>query len=155
MIVDQKNTKNTDTLSARLAPPSNRPNIEPSPLRTVCPINCPVLLECPDEFILNTKVVRNGSTSTDTPPLCCFGNHDTSGLILPPPDPLSGNHPEPVVHPQVNSRSEHIALHCVRTPFTFHLLCLAFILLLLLCIYCFFPPLISGRPRCCRRLHRC
>src|SRR3954462_8389523 len=55
----------------------------------------------------------------------------------------------------MNSRSEQCALHCVRTPFTIHLLCLAFVLLLLLCIYCFFPRLISGRPRCCRRLHRC
>src|SRR3954470_10564136 len=25
----------------------------------------------------------------------------------------------------------------------------------LLCIYCFFPPLFSGRPRCYRRLQRC
>src|SRR4051812_44299066 len=55
--------------------------------------NCPVLLECPDEFIPNTNVARNGSTSTDTPLLCLFDTHDTSGLILPPPDTLSGNHP--------------------------------------------------------------
>src|ERR1041385_642708 len=109
------------------------------PLRTVCPINGPVLLDCPDEIIPNTNVSRNRSISTVTPPLCCSGNHDTSGLILPPPVTLSGNHPEPVVHPLMNSRSDQRALHCVRTSFTIHLLCLAFVLLLLLCIYCFFP----------------
>src|SRR3954471_7411491 len=101
------------------------------------------------------KVVRNGSNSTDTPPLCCSGNHDTFGLILPPPDTLSGNHPEPVVHPQMNSRSEQRALHCVRTPLTFHLSCHAYVCISLLCIYCFLPLLIFGRPRCYRRLHRC
>src|SRR3954463_3080949 len=125
------------------------------PLRTDCPINCPVLLECPDEFIPNTNVSQNRSTSTDTPPLCFSGTHDPAGLILPPPDTLSGNHPEPVVHPQMNFRSEKRALHCVRTPLTFHLSCHAIVCILLLCIYCFLPPLISGRPRCCRRLHRC
>src|ERR1041385_7603323 len=80
------------------------------------------------------------------PPLCLSGNHDTSGLILPPPVTLSGNHPEPEVHHMMNSRSEQRALHCVRTSFTIHLLCLAFVLLLLLCIYCFYPPLSSVDP---------
>src|SRR3954462_8157970 len=36
------------------------------PLRTVCLMNCPVLLQCPDQFISNTKVVRNSSTNPDT-----------------------------------------------------------------------------------------
>src|ERR1041385_8456818 len=101
---------------------------------------CPVLLKYPDEFIPNAKVVRNRSTSPDTPPLCFSGTHDTSGLILPPPDTLAGNHPEPVFHPRMNSRSEQRASYCVRTPFTIHMSCLAIVLLLLLCIYCFFPP---------------
>src|SRR3954463_3150463 len=149
---DQKNITNTNTLSVCLPHPSNTTNIEHFPLRTVCPINCPVLLECPVEFIPNTKVVRNGSNSTDTPPLYCSGNHDTSGLVLPPPDTLSGNHPEPVVHPQMNSRSEQRALHCVRIPLTFHLSCHASVCICLLFIYCFFPPLIPDSPRCCRRL---
>src|ERR1041384_6196964 len=55
----------------------------------------------------------------------------------------------------MNSRSEHIALHCVRIPLTFHLSCHAYVCILLLCIHCFLPPLIFGRPRCYRRLHRC
>src|SRR3954466_5168630 len=45
---------------------------------------CPVLLKYPDEFILNTKVVRNRSTTPDTQPTRVSDVHDTSGLILPP-----------------------------------------------------------------------
>src|ERR1041385_2036268 len=116
------------------------------PLRTVCPINCPVLLECPDEFIPNTNVSRNRSISTDTPPLCCSGNHDTSGLVLPPPVTLSGSHPEPVVHPQMNFRSEQRVLRCVRIPLTFHLSCHVSVYICLLCIYCFFPLYSSVDP---------
>src|SRR3954468_352167 len=51
----------------------------PAPLRTVCPINGPVLLECPDEFIPNTNVSQNRSISTDTPPLHLSVTHDTPG----------------------------------------------------------------------------
>src|ERR1041385_8896887 len=110
MKIDQKNTTNTNTLSVCLSHPSNTMNIEPSPLRTDCPINCPVLLKYPDEFISNTKVVRNRSTNLDTPPTHVSDVHDTSGMISPPPDTLSGNHPEPVVHPRMNSRPEQSAL---------------------------------------------
>src|ERR1041385_1862199 len=116
------------------------------PLRTNCPINCPVLLECPDEFIPNTNVVRNRSNSTDTPPLCLSGTHDTSGLILPPPDTLSGNHPEPVVHPQMNSRSEHNTSYCVITPIAIHLSCHAYVCYDCFVIYCFFPLYSSVDP---------
>src|ERR1041385_1967556 len=45
---------------------------------------------------------------------------------LPPPDTLSGNHPELAVHPRMNSRSEHIASYYVRAPITFLLSCHAF-----------------------------
>src|SRR3954470_16878450 len=83
----------TDTILTPSPHPSNIPIIEPSPLRTVCPINGSVLLEFPDEFIPNMKVSQNRSISTDTPPLRLSGTHDTPGLILPPPDTLSGNHP--------------------------------------------------------------
>ena len=68
MKVAQKNSTNTNTLSVGLPHPSNRPNIEPSPLQTVSPMIPPVLLECPDEFIPNTNVSQNRSISTDTPP---------------------------------------------------------------------------------------
>src|SRR3954464_2315038 len=118
--------------------------------------DCPIPIKYPDEFISNTKVVRNRSTNPDTAPTHVSDVHDTSGMITPPPYTLFGNHPEPVVHPQMNFRSEQRALHCVRTPLTFHLSCLAPVCIYLLCIYCFFPPpLIFGRPCCCRRLHRC
>src|SRR3954462_14716809 len=92
-------------LSIRLPTPltyrtSNRP------LWTVCPMICLVLLKYPDEFISNTKVVRNGSTNPDTPPTRVSDVHDTSGMIPPPPtDTLSDNHSEPVLHPRMNSRS--------------------------------------------------
>src|SRR4051812_45901336 len=86
-------------------------------------MNCPVLLKYPDEFISNTKVVRNRSTNPDTPPTHVSDVHDTSGMISPPPDTLSGNHPEPAVHPRMNSRSEQRALHRFRIPLTLHTFC--------------------------------
>src|SRR3954468_1886045 len=93
MKVAQKNTPVKNTLSVGLPHPPNIPNVEPSPLQTICPINGPVLLECPDEFIPNTNVSQNRSISTDTPPLRLSDTHDTPGLIFPPTDTLSGNHP--------------------------------------------------------------
>src|SRR3954471_788751 len=82
----------------------------------------PVLLKYPDEFISNTKVVRNRSTNLDTPPTHVSDVHDTSGMI-PPPDTLSGNHPEPVLHPRMNSRFVHRASYNVRATFTIHMSC--------------------------------
>ena len=58
---------------------------------------------------------------------------------LPPPEALSDNHPDPVNHPRMIFRSEHSNQHCTRAPPTLRLPCRAFVLLLLLCIYCFFP----------------
>src|SRR3954467_10604091 len=115
---------------------------------------CPVLLKYPDEFISNTKVVRNRSTNPDTPPTHVSYVHDTSDMISPPPDTLFDNHPELAVHPQMNFRSEQRALHCVRTPLTFHTSCHASVCYDCLYLLCLFP-LSFGRPRGCRRLHRC
>src|ERR1043165_6934337 len=84
---------------------------------------CPVLLKYPDEFIPNTKVVQNRSTNPDTPPTRVSDVHDTSGMISPPPDTLSGNHPEPVFHPQMNSRSEQRTSYYVRASVSFLLSC--------------------------------
>src|ERR1041385_811702 len=84
------------------------------------------------------KVVRNGSTNTDTPSICLSDVHDSSGMVPSPSGPSIDTHPESVVHPRMNSRSEQYTLHCVRTPLTLHLPCLEFVLLLLSCIYCFF-----------------
>src|SRR3954465_14365878 len=95
-------------------------------------MNCPVLLQYLDQFISNTKVVRNSSTNPDTPTTRVSDVHDTSGMILPLLATLSGNHPEPVVHPRMNSRPEQRASHCVRTPLIIHLSCRAFV-----CYDCF------------------
>src|SRR3954466_15363255 len=115
--VTQNESTNTDKIPIRSPHPSNTPNIDP-PLRTDCPINGPVLLECPDEFIPNTNVSQNSSISTDTPPLRLSGTHDTPGLIFPPPNTLSGNHPGAGIHPRMNSRSEHRALYYDRASIT-------------------------------------
>src|SRR4051812_20286239 len=121
---------------------------------------CPVLLKYPDEFISNTKVVRNRTTNPYTQPTRVSDVHDTPGLIFPPPDTLSGNHPEPVVHPRMNSRSEQRASNYVRSSIAFHLSGDTIDCYSCFCIYCFCPPpLLSGSPdgrcRCpCDRLRR-
>src|ERR1041385_1141594 len=89
------------------------------------------------------------------PPYVFLTSTTLPAWYLPPPGTLSGNHSELVVHPRMNSRSEHIALYYVRAPLTFHLSCHVSVCICLLYIYCFSPPpLFFGRPRCCRRLHR-
>src|ERR1043165_8248605 len=100
---------------------------------------CPIPLKYPDEFISNTKVVRNRSTSPDTPPSHVSDVHDTSGMIPSPPDTLSGNHPEPVPHPRMNSRSEQYTLYRIRASST---LCLTFVVfvLLLCCVFIVSSP---------------
>src|SRR3954467_13523051 len=103
-------------------------------------MNCPVLLQYPDEFIPNTKVVRNRSTNLDTQPTRVSDVHDPSGMI-PPLDTLSGNHPEPVLHPRINSRSEQYTVYRIRATLTLCFPCDVFILLALPCIYCFSPLL--------------
>src|SRR4051812_49413004 len=58
----------------------------------------------------------------------------------PPSYTLSGNHPEPVFHPRMNSRSEHIASYYVRSSLAFHLSCHA--LFAMISVYLLFlPPL--------------
>src|SRR3954470_22811824 len=101
---------------------------------------CPVLLKFPDEFISNMEVVRNRSTNPDTPPTRVSDVHDTSGMIPPPPDTLSGSHPDPVLHPRMNFRFEQRASYYVRASIAFHLSCNA-----IDCYACFIfivsPPL--------------
>src|ERR1041385_442414 len=115
MKIDQKNIKNTNTLSVCLTHPlTHRSSTFPPP-------GCLSIIpgagkNLPDEFIPNTKVVRIVSTSTVTPSTRLSDVHDTSGMNPPPLDTLSGNHPEPVFHPRMNSRSEQRALQCARTP---------------------------------------
>ena len=81
--VAQNGSMITDTIPIPPPHPSNIPIIEPPPLRTVCRMIRPVLLKYPDEFISNTKVVRNRSTKPDTPPTRVSDVHDTSGMIPP------------------------------------------------------------------------
>src|SRR4051812_46296726 len=112
-------------------------------------MNCPVLLQCPDEFIPNTKVVRNTSTTSDTPPLRLSGTHETPGLSFSPlrtPCPVVT--PDPAIHRQMNSCSELSSSYHVSSSIIIH--CHA--------LHCFYdcyvftvsppPPLISGRPPC-------
>src|SRR4051812_28242798 len=100
------------------------------------------------------KLFGIAQLTPNTQPTRVSDIHDTSGMIFPPPDTLSGNHPEPVFHPRMNSSSELIASYYVRSSFAFHLSCHA--LITMIAVYLLFPPpLISGRPCCYRRLHRC
>src|SRR3954464_8470714 len=85
------------------------------------------------------------------PPYVCRMSTTPPAWYLPPPDTLSGNYPELVFHPRMNSRSEHDTSYCVRAPTSMPLPCNSSI-----CIVCFIftvPPL--SLPRCYRRLHRC
>src|SRR3954471_13043478 len=110
-------------------------------------MNCPILLQYPDQFISNTKVVRNRSTNPDTQPTRMSDVHDTPGLIFPPPDTLSGNHPGtgdsssdefPFRATCIVSTSEH------RLQFICHvMLLIAMIALYLLFLPLFYCPVVS------------
>ena len=99
---------------------------------------CPVLLNYPDEFISNTEVVRNRSTNPNTPPTHVSDVLDTSVMISSPSDTLSGNHPEPVLHPRMNSRSVHRVSYNVRVSIIIHLSCHA--LFAMIALYLLFLP---------------
>ena len=85
------------------------------------------------------KVAQIGSTNTDTLSICLSDVHDTANMEPSPPDHLSGNYPEQVFHPRMNSRSEQYTLHCIRTPLTMHPPMSCICIALLPCIYCFSP----------------
>src|SRR4051812_34982291 len=61
-------------------------------------------------------------------------------MTPPPPATLSGNHPELVVRPRMNSRSEQYPLYHVRAPLTLCLPCVVFVLLLC-CVFIVSSPL--------------
>src|SRR3954466_1462213 len=119
---DHKNITNTNTLSICLSPPLTY-RTSTFPLRAVCRYFLGADKNLPDEFVLNMKVARNESTITDTISTCLSDVSNTAKMEPSPPDHLSGNHPEPVVHPRMNSRFEQRALHCVRAPLTLHMFC--------------------------------
>src|SRR3954465_13896765 len=62
-------------------------------------------------------------------------------MISPSPDTLTGNHPEPVFHPRMNSSSELIASYYARSSFAFHLSCHA--LIAMIAVYLLFLPPLS------------
>src|SRR3954468_8045486 len=66
-----------------------------------------------------------------------------------PPDHRSGNQPVLTDHHWINSRSEQITEHCVRSPLALYLLCHIFVWLLLFVYLLFLPPLSTDR-RCDR-----
>src|SRR4051812_18595078 len=105
-------------------------------------MNCPVLLQYPDQIISNTKVVRNTSTTPDTSPSRVSDVHDTSGMIPPPVNPC------PVITgagilPRMNSRSEHRTLYNVRATVNIALSCLSIVVML--AVYLLFLPPFNPR----------
>src|SRR4051812_40347843 len=85
------------------------------------------------------KVARNESTITDIISTCLSDVSNTANMERSLPDHLSGNHPEPAVHPRMNFRFEQRALHCDRTPLTFHTSCHASICYDCLYLLCLSP----------------
>ena len=119
-------------------PPTCRTSNCPPPVALTD--NCPIPHNYSDEFILNMKVVQNGSTNTDTLSICLSDVHDTSGMEPSPSGCTSGNHPELAVHPRMNSHSEHSTLYCVRAPLTLHTSCLASVCYDCFVFTVFIPP---------------
>src|ERR1041385_3185498 len=66
------------------------------------------------------------------PSYVCRMSTTPPAWYLPPPDTLSDNHPELVIHPRMNFRSEHNTSYCVSTPIAIHLSCHAYV-----CYDCF------------------
>src|ERR1041384_6502099 len=65
----------------------------------------------------------------------------------PPPSTLSANHPEPVFHPRIIFRSEHIATNYVRSSIVFHLSCITIdCYVCLVFIVSYHPPPLSVCP---------
>src|SRR3954468_9758266 len=93
------------------------------------------------------RVVQNGSTSMVTISTSLSDVSNTADMEPSPPDHLSGNPSVLMSHPRINSSSEPNTLYYVRSPPALYLLCHIFVLLLLSCIYCFFPPLSADRRR--------
>src|SRR4051812_35059468 len=91
------------------------------------------------------KLFGIAQLTPNTQPTRVSDIHDTSGMIFPPPDTLSGNHPEPVFHRRMNSSSELIASYYVRSSFAFHLSCHALIAMIALYLL-FLPPQSSVDP---------
>ena len=99
---------------------------------------------------IDQKNVTNTNTLSIRPP-------HPSNIPHTEPSPsgcTADNHPESVFHPRMNFRSEHSASYCVRIPLALHTSCHTIVCYACCVFTVFIPPLFSGRPRCCCRLHR-
>ena len=99
---------------------------------------------------IDQKNITNMNTLSIRPP-----HHSSIPHMEPSPSGCTAdNHPELAVHPRMNSCSEQSPSTALGTPLTLHTSCHAFV-----CYDCFVftvfipPPLFSGSPRYCRRLH--
>ena len=112
MKIYQKNSTIINMLPIRSPHPPNLPNIKPSPSR---PSVRWFFRYCYSTRmnLFRTRKLFGIDQLTQIHPHTCVGcphlQHDP-----PPPDTLFDNHPEPVVHPRMNSRSEQRASHYVR-----------------------------------------
>ena len=91
------------------------------------------------------KVAQNDETISDTQPVCPPHPPNLSNSQLsPPPAPLPGNTKPREYFPGCFPPFTGITSYRVRTRLALlvDLLCTC-----LLCIYCFLPPLLFGRPR--------
>ena len=86
------------------------------------------------------KIDQKNIMNTNTLSIPLLGVHDASGIGPSPSDCTADNHPELVVHPRMNFRSEQNTLYCVRTPLTLHTSCHAFDCYTC-CVFIVSPPL--------------
>src|SRR3954464_10378315 len=90
---------NTNTLSICLPPPSNLPSIDTPP-----PVSFVDKLSGTDKstrmnFFRTRKLFGIDQLTRIHHPYVCRMSTTPPARYLPPPDPLSGNHPEPVKQP--------------------------------------------------------
>src|SRR4051812_14662422 len=105
MKIDQKNITNMNTLSICLPPPSNLPIINIPPFGPSVD-NSPVPVK--KTYRMNLFRTRKlfgveQLTRIHHPHMCRMSTTPPAWYLPPPPpDHLSGNHPEPAVHPRMN-----------------------------------------------------
>ena len=141
MKVTQNGSPNTNMIPTTSLHPSNMPSIESSPSG---PFVRWFVRYCKRTRmnLFRTRMLFGIDQLNRIHHPHVFRMSTTPPAWSPPSDTLSGNHPEPVVRPRMNSRSEQYTLYRVRTPLTLRCHCVVFVLPLLSCIYCFSPLLI-------------
>src|SRR3954471_18227502 len=109
MRVVQKNSTNTNTVFVCLPHPPNIPNIEQPLLRTASPMIVRYCYSTRINLFRTRKLFGIGQLTRIHNPHVCRMSTTPPARFPPPPDTLSGKHPELAVHPQVNFRSEQRA----------------------------------------------